>query len=117
MKHLKTFENYSHVNEEEEIKKFFTGKGFGKDEEFEKRKVDFENQLAEIDAKVEKNPKAFEYNKSKIESAAKSNNYLGSIITQKAKTRNTVVVYYKDGLTGAEKIASATSKEKNMFGK
>jgi hypothetical protein len=116
MKYLKTFEGFSPINEEE-IKKFFTGKGFGKDEEFEKRKEDFEKQIAEIEEEVDKNPKSYEFNKSKLVSDAKSNNYLGSIVKQKAKTRNTTIVFYKDGLTDASKIASATSQEKNMFGK
>jgi hypothetical protein len=117
---IKSFDNFSSINEEEVIGKaveFFTGKKPGKDEDFDKRKESFEKEIEELEAKVDKNPDKYEFNKDKIKAIAKSNNYLGEIVTQKAKTRNSIIVYYKDGKTGAEKIATATSQEKNMFGK
>jgi hypothetical protein len=113
MKHLKTFENFSSINEEENIRQFFSGH---KDKESkEKSKNDFHKALDEAEEEVNKNPEGYVFNKESLEKQAKDNNYLGGLRIQRGgRDKSRYYVVYDKGVTGFQSIASAAGGETNI---
>jgi hypothetical protein len=113
MKHLKTFENFSQINEEENLRQFFSGH---KDKESkEKAKKSFLKALDDAENVVSNNPERYVFNRESLEKQASENNYLGGIRIQRGgrdKSRNYVV--YDKGVTGFQSLASAASGETNI---
>lgn len=105
MKYLKTFENYSPINEEEEgIRKFFTGHDKG---ERDKAMLDFHKALDEAQAKVDESPEKYVFNREQLEKKASENNYLGGLRIQRGgRDKTRMYVVYDEGATGFEDIAS-----------
>lgn len=105
MKHLKTFENFS-INEEEGIRKFFTGHDSAADRD--KAMRDFYKALDEAEAKVNEDPEKYNFDRETIEARAKENNYRGGIRIQRGG-RNTNILYvvYDAKASGFEQLASA----------
>jgi hypothetical protein len=110
MKYLKTFENYSPVNEEElfdKAKKFFTG--HESKEAKEKAKEDFTKALDEAEEMVSKNPEGYVFNRSNLEKKAKENNYKGGLRIQRGgRDTSRVYIIYDLGASGFEKLASGS---------
>jgi hypothetical protein len=108
MRYLKTFENYSTVNEEElfdKAKKFFTG--HENKEAKEKAKADFHKALDEAEELVSKNPEGYVFNKASLEKKANENNYRGGLRIQRGgRDTSRVYIVYDEGATGFEKAAS-----------
>lgn len=109
MRHLKTFENYSPLNEElvNKTRKFFTG--FSDKNEKETKKKRFEESLKEIEEKVYKNPKKFNFPKEKIEQKAKKDKYKGTLKIRKGRRKDILYVIYEEGITGLQKLAHGAS--------
>jgi hypothetical protein len=100
MKYLKTFENYSPVNEEEEgIRKFFTGHD-SKDDRDEAM-VSFRKALDDAEEAVNKNPKGYVFNRERLEKEASDNNYKGGLRIQRGgRDKSRMYVVYDEGTTG-----------------
>jgi hypothetical protein len=116
MRYLKTFENYSTVNEEElfdKAKKFFTG--HESKEAKEKAKADFHKALDEAEELVSKNPEGYVFNKASLEKKAEENNYKGGLRIQRGgRDTSRVYIVYDEGVSGFQKIAGAASREVNI---
>jgi hypothetical protein len=113
MKYIKKFESYS-INEEEGIRKFFTGFD-SKDDEY-KAKMDFYKSLEEVEERVNKNPSDYVFRKEYIEKKARENKYRGSIRVQRGGGKNKkFFVVYDEGTTGLENLASAAGGSANVF--
>ena len=109
MKYLKKFENYSPINEEEEgIRKFFTGHDSTEDRD--KAMVDFHKALDDAQAAVDKNPSGYVFNREKLEKDARDNNYKGGLRIQRGG-RDTArrYVVYDDGITGFVDVFVSTA--------
>ena len=111
MKHLKTFEQHSFddVNEEiryKDVKKFLTGhesRG-AKD----KTVLDFQKALDEAEERVNKNPNKYVFNRERLEKQAKENNYKGGLRIQRGgRDKSRFYVVYDKGASGFEDLASA----------
>ena len=63
MRHIKTFESYS-VNEEEGIRKFFTGHDSSEDRD--KAMIEFTKSLDEAEVDVNKKPEQYVFNKEAL---------------------------------------------------
>ena len=63
MRHIKTFESYS-VNEEEGIRKFFTGHDSSEDRD--KAMIEFTKSLDEAEVDVNKKPEQYVFNKESL---------------------------------------------------
>ena len=110
MKYLKTFENYSPVNEEEEgIRKFFTGHDSSDDRD--EAMVAFNKALDDAEEAANKNPKAYSFNRERLEKEASDNNYKGGLRIQRGGRKDKspgqasanssrMYVVYDDGVTG-----------------
>jgi len=106
MKHLKTFENFSINEEEEGIRKFFTGHDSSADRD--KAMRDFYKALDEAEAKVNEAPEKYNFDRSYIEEKAKENNYRGGIRIQRGgRNSNILYVVYDAKASGFEELASA----------
>lgn len=105
MKHIKKFESYS-VNEEEGIRKFFTGHDTSEDKN--KAKVEFMKSLDEAEAEVNKKPESYVFNKEALLKAASENNYLGGLRTQVGgRDKSKYYVVYDPKSTGWNSLTSA----------
>lgn len=105
MRYLKTFESYS-INEEEGIRKFFTG--YDSKVDRDKAMVSFHKALDEAEEKVNENPSDYVFNREFIEKKAAANNYRGGIRVQRGGGRDKrFYVVYDDKATGFEELASA----------
>lgn len=107
MKYIKTFESFS-INEEGSIRKFFTGHESKEDKA--KAEENFHKALAEAEEVVNKNPKAYVFNKAKLEEAAKENSYRGGIAMRKSQGgqhKGLIFVVYDPKATGFEELAAA----------
>ena len=116
MKYLKTFENYSPVNEEEEgIRKFFTGHDKG---ERDKAMLDFHKALDEAQAAVDKNPEKYVFDRESLEEKAAGNNYRGGLRIQRGgRDKSRMYVVYDEGTTGFQAIAAgAGGSRREMLG-
>lgn len=120
MKYLKTFENYSPINEEEEIfgkaKKFFTG--HEDDTARDKAMLDFHKALDEAQAAVDKNPEKFVFNRDGLEAKARDNNYRGGLRIQRGgRDKSRMYVVYDEGTTGFQALAAgAGGQRREMLG-
>lgn len=105
MKHLKTFESFS-INEEEGIRKFFTGHDSSEDRD--KAMLNFTKALDAAEASVNKDPEKYVFDREALEAQAKENNYLGGLRTQRGgrNTSKMYVVYDPKG-TGWNALTSA----------
>lgn len=107
MKHLKTFESYS-INEEEGVRKFFTGYSSKKDAE--KSKEDFIKALDEAEEMVNKSPEKYSFNRERLEKKAASNKYRGGLRIQRGgRDRSRTYIVYDEGSTGFQNAVSGTS--------
>lgn len=104
MKHLRTFESFS-INEEEGIKKFFTG--HDSKEEMEEAKANFEKALDDAEEQVSKDPENYVFNRESLEKKAKENKYLGGLRIQKGGRSPKIYVVYDRGATGFENVAGS----------
>lgn len=119
LKHLKPFDSFSTINEEEEgsFRKFFTGHSSEKDKEESKKK--FMTALNSAETELEKNPddyaqsKNWESAKSKLMKKAEDNNYKGGLRVQRGGRDTRYYIVYDEGTSGFQKMASASSKEKS----
>ncbi len=117
MKYLKTFENYSPINEEEEgIRKFFTGHESSEDRD--KAMMDFHKALDEAQAAVDKNPEKFVFDRDSLEAKAKGNNYRGGLRIQRGgRDKARMYVVYDEGATGFQNLAAgAGGQRREMLG-
>ena len=117
MKYLKTFENYSPINEEEEgIRKFFTGHDSSGDRD--DAMVEFHKALDDAQAEVDKAPEKFVFNREGLEEKAKANNYKGGLRIQRGgRDKSRVYVVYDEGSTGFQAIAAgAGGSRREMLG-
>jgi hypothetical protein len=110
MKKLKTFENFS-INEEEGIRKFFTGH----DSKEEKKEAisKFKKALDEAEAEFKKNPKDYSFNRKDLEKKAKEDNYRGGLRIQRGGRSSKMYVVYDQGATGFQKLAGASAGSRN----
>lgn len=105
MKHLKTFEGYS-VNEEEGLRKFFTGHDSSEDRD--KAMIEFTKSLDEAEADVNKNPESYVFNREALLKAASENNYLGGLRIQVGgRDKSRYYVVYDAKSTGWNSLTSA----------
>lgn len=111
MKHLKTFESFS-INEEEGIRKFFTGHDSSEDRD--KAMMDFHKALDEAEAEVEKDPENYVFNRESLERKAKEDNYKGGLRIQRGGRDPRMYVVYDAGVTGFQKIAAGASNARNI---
>lgn len=106
MKHLKTFESYS-INEEEGIRKFFTGHSSKKDAE--KAKEDFYKALDEAEEKYNEFPDKYVFNRKSLEKKAASNKYRGGLRIQiGGRDKSRAYVVYDEGTTGFQDITGGS---------
>jgi hypothetical protein len=115
MKHLKTFEGFSSLNEEEsKFKKFLTG--HSDEESKEKAKESFLKALDDAEDSVNKNPEGYVFNRSSLEKQASENNYLGGLRIQRGgRDKSRYYVVYDKGISGFQSLASAAGGEVNVF--
>lgn len=111
MKHLKTFETHS-INEEEGLKKFFTG--YDSKEEKESAKQEFYKALEEAKAKVSEDPNKYSFNEKALIKKAESDNFKGGLRIQKGGRSNKVYVVYDKGVTGFDKVASGGGNARDL---
>lgn len=122
MKNLKTFESFS-INEEEGIRKFFTGHDSSEDRD--KAMIDkttalnynfqvFHKALYEAEAEVEKDPKNYVFNKESLVKKAKEDNYKGGLRIQRGGRDPRIYVVYDKGVTGFQDIDGAASRARNI---
>jgi len=109
MRYLKTFESYSSINEEESIRKFFTGHDSNDDRD--SVMMDFHKKLDEIELEVNKDPENFVYDRESLEKLASENNYRGSVRMQRGgRDKSKVYVIYDEvntpwqGLSESEEV-------------
>lgn len=116
MKYLKKFENYSPINEEEEgIRKFFTGHDSTDDRD--KAMMNFHKSLDEAQAAVDKNPEGYVFNRDRLESQAKENNYKGGLRIQRGgRDKSRMYVVYDKGITGFQALASTAGSNRRDMG-
>ena len=105
MRHIKTFESYS-VNEEEGIRKFFTGHDSSEDRD--KAMIEFTKSLDEAEVDVNKKPEQYVFNKESLLKAASENNYLGGLRIQVGgRDKSRYYVVYDPKSTGWNNLSSA----------
>jgi hypothetical protein len=118
MKYIKTFENFSPINEEEEgIKKFFTG--HDSKEAREKAEADFNKFISECEDYIKSNPekaKNLVFKKDQLEKAAKEDNYKGGTRLVKSNKDGKTYVTYKKGITGFQSLTSAAGEHRREIG-
>lgn len=116
MKYLKKFENYSPINEEEEgIRKFFTGHDSTEDRD--KAMMDFHKALDDAQAAVDKNPEAYVFNRERLESEAKENNYKGGLRIQRGgRDKARMYVIYDEGTSGFQALAASAGANRRDMG-
>lgn len=116
MKYLKKFENYSPINEEEEgIRKFFTGHDSKDDRD--KAMLDFHKALDDAQAAVDKNPEGYVFNRERLEAEAKENNYRGGLRIQRGgRDKSRMYVVYDEGATGFQTLASSAGANRRDMG-
>lgn len=107
MIHLKTFESFS-INEEEGIKKFFTGHDSSEDRD--KAMMDFHKALDEAEAEVSKDPENYVFNRASLEKKAKEDNYKGGLRIQRGGRDPRMYVVYDKGVTGFDDMAGSASR-------
>lgn len=117
MKYLKTFENFSPINEEEGLigkaKKFFTGHESSEDRN--KAIQAFKKALDDAEEAVNKNPDKYVFNRESLEKKAAENNYKGGLRIQRGgRDTSRLYVVYDKGASGFEKLASSASGEVNV---
>lgn len=111
MKHLKTFESFS-INEEEVIRKFFTGHDSSEDRD--KSMMDFHKALDEAEAEVSKDPENYVFNRESLEKKAKEDNYKGGIRVQRGGRDPRIYVVYDKVATGFEALAGSASRARGI---
>lgn len=111
MKHLKTFESFS-INEEEGIRKFFTGHDSSEDRD--KAMMNFHKALDEAEAEVQKDPENYVFNRESLEKKAKEDNYKGGIRIQRGGRSPKMYVVYDAGVTGFQKLAGASAYSRSV---
>lgn len=111
MKHLKKFESFS-INEEEGIRKFFTGHDSSKDRD--RAIKDFRKALDQAEAEVQKNPQNYVFNRENLEKKAKEDNYKGGLRIQRGGRSSKMYVVYDTGATGFEKLAAASAHSRSV---
>ena len=105
MKYIKTFENYS-VNEEEGIRKFFTGHDSSEDRD--KAMIEFTKALDKAEADVNAKPELYVFNRESLLKSASENNYLGGLRTQRGgRDKSRYYVVYDPKSTGWNSLTSA----------
>ena len=120
LKHLKSFESFATINEEEEgvFKKFFTG--HASSEEKEEAKQKFMDAITSAEADLKKNPedyaqsKNWEVTKEKLMKQAEANKYKGGLRVQRGGRDPRVFIIYDEGVSGFQKLASASAGEVNV---
>lgn len=121
MKHLKTFEQYdSNSSNGDELnediwgsaKKWATGHESNNDKEEKKSAI--LGQLDNIEAAVNDNPSAWQFDRARLEKSAAENNYRGELRAQRGgrDTARTYVVW-DNKASGFEDIAGAASNSAN----
>jgi hypothetical protein len=112
MKHLKKFESFNTINEEEGLRKFFTGHDSA--EAKEKAKQEFIAALDKAEEKVKTNPKEYVFNRASLEKKAKDNNYKGGLRIQQGGRDPRIYIVYDNGASGFEELASSASGEAHV---
>jgi len=120
LKHLKSFESFALVNEEEEgvFKKFFTGHASSEEKEAAKQK--FMDAINSAESDLKKNPedyaqsKNWEVAKEKLMKQAEDNKYKGGLRVQRGGRDTRVFIVYDEGVSGFQKMASASAGEVNV---
>jgi len=113
MKHLKTFENYSAVNEEEifgAVRKFATGHESSDDKQSAKK--EFESELDRFEAEASTDDNVV-FNRANLEKQAAENNYLGSLEYRTSARDNKEYVFYKRKLSGLQDLAGKAASKRN----
>lgn len=116
LRHLKSFESFSSVNEEEgKFREFFTGHASKEDKEAAKQK--FMKAIEDAEKELMKNPEDYaqsenwETVKSKLMKQAQSDNYKGGLRVQRGGRDPRVYIVYDEGVTGFQKLAGAAAGE------
>lgn len=115
LNHLKTFESYNAINEEEifkqaaaAVKKFATGKG--SEEEMAKKKEEFESELKGAEEKYNANKDKFaKVDFAKLRKQAEDNAYMGSLDVRRSESDNLIYINYREGETGLQKVGGAAA--------
>lgn len=119
LKHLKSFESFGTVNEEEgKFREFFTG--HASKEAKEQSKAKFMTALEDAEKALMKNPedyaqsKNWDVAKEKLMKQAESNNYKGGLRVQRGGRDPRVFIVYDEGVSGFQKLATASAGEVNV---
>jgi|VirMetMinimDraft_7_1064189.scaffolds.fasta_scaffold69292_3 hypothetical protein len=109
MKHLHTFEQHNNLNEGilDKVNKWRTG--YENDEEKEEKINSIQAELDSIQEEVNKNPKAWVFNRDHIEAKAKANNYRGSIEKRPGGRDSRTYVIWVNKASGLQSAGSAAS--------
>lgn len=119
LKHLKSFESFGTVNEEEgKFREFFTG--HASKEAKEQSKAKFMNAIEDAEKALMKNPedyaqsKNWEVAKEKLMKQAEEDNFKGGLRVQRGGRDPRVFIVYDEGVTGFQKLATGAAGEVNV---
>jgi hypothetical protein len=119
LKHLKSFELFDVVNEEEgKFREFFTG--HASKEAKEKAKLKFMKALEDAEKELMEDPedyaqsKNWEEVKQKLIKQAKEDNFKGGLRVQRGGRDPRIFIVYDKGVTGFQKLAIGASGEVNV---